>query len=167
MGFVWPEQPAEEYIPRGMFVPDIGYFSSFDDETAQAPIYVNVMCDVESTWINRAYFEIVRDGGWTKHGNFYVEFLSLAQVVYPSVPVTDWIDFVRSGSHGLWLYMTYHQTGRDYELLREAKQVVTADDRKKRDIGVQELEDRPTVRNYLGKKATDRLRSLAYNPGRR
>lgn len=150
--WIWPEGESRHYIPRGGYSAAFGTFSSIDDITV--PPAVNVWCDIESTLVERAFFALDRErDGWGKTGQFFVELLSGARLVYPDASLQDWRDFIASPSHGTWLQVVYFEGKKPYEVIREATKKVTREMKDKRDIGVKVLDERPTVRPYLRSQA--------------
>lgn len=167
--FSIPEGESVAYVPRGGYVPTVGYVSSFDDLTHDIELRVNVWLDIESTWVNRTYFQCdtADSDEMPEFGDWFVEFLDLAIIVYPNTPTGIFHNFLQSPSHGVHLHVKCLEEGRYYETLREAQRKVTKEMKDRRDQFVKVLEDRPTVRNYLRGEAMSRMRSMAYRNSER
>ena len=166
-----PEGESVAYIPRGGYDPQRGYHSAIWDLTENLEIIPNAWFDIESTWVERAYFHVgVTDqGDLANSGDWYVEFLNGAIVVYPNTRTNTFRDFLQSASHGVHLYEVYARNKRDYILLREPTREVSQEQRDRRDVGVKLIEERKnsTVQKFLREQAVSRLKSLAYNRQKR
>lgn len=95
---------------------------------------LNEWVDVVSTWVLRSRFDpgfaLFGDSGT---GDWQVEFLNGAEVIYHDTPVTIWTEFFNSSSKGMFIYYRCKEEGRAYELIQEGYREVTAKQRKIRD----------------------------------
>lgn len=90
--------------------------------------------DMVSTWVLRSkydsYVYLFGDQGL---GDWTVEFLNGAEVVYHDTPASIWNEFFNSSSKGMFIYYRCKEEGRPYELIREGTRTVTAKQKKIRD----------------------------------
>lgn len=91
---------------------------------------LNEWVDVVSTWVLRSrydsYVYLFGDEGL---GDWTVEFLDGATVVYHDTPAKIWDEFFTSSSKGMFIYYRCKEEGRPYELIREGTRTVTAKQR--------------------------------------
>ena len=98
--------------------------------SAGQPTQVNRWVVWQSTYLTRARFNCdTADNGQVVVGHMDVEFLSLAQVRYSNVPLSDWKELVAAPSKGVWLSRAIksRQWESRYETLKGPSRPVTAE----------------------------------------
>lgn len=96
---------------------------------------LNDWVDMVSTWVLRSRYDpdtfLFGDEGT---GDWTVEFLNGAEVVYHDTPAKIWSEFFASSSKGMFIYYRCKEEGRPYDLLREGSRTVTAKQKRIRDV---------------------------------
>lgn len=96
---------------------------------------LNDWVDMVSTWVLRSRYDsdlyLFGDEGT---GDWTVEFLDGATVVYHDTPASVWSEFFSSSSKGMFIYYRCKEEGRPYDLLREGSRKVTAKQKRIRDV---------------------------------